>query len=419
MQVEDQDSLNNFSEDYRTWKKNTPFLYDLLVTQGLEWPSLTIQWFPDVERWPDRSYKTQRLLLGTHTNDEESNYLQIAAVQLPADRDKIDTRKYEEHTNEIGGYGGYNDAHIKITQKIVHEGEVNRARYQYDNPNIIATKSRSGNVYIFDRTTHESFPKENEPFNPALRLQGHNAEGYALEWNPHGTQSSHLLSGAFDGLICQWDIAQASKQNRELDPVRVYAGHSAGVEGIAWNSKHDSIFASAGDDRQLMIWDTREASSEKPIHNVWAHSAEVNCVSFCSGSEWVLATGSSDKTVALWDMRNLKAKIHVMEHHKEEVYHVSWSPHHETVLASAGSDGKVLVWDLARLGDVKESGPADGPPAELLFAHEGHTSGIADFGWNPAEAWSLASVAEDNMVHVWEMARTIYGQDMQEKASEE
>lgn len=79
---------------------------------------------------------------------------------------------------EIGGYGGYNDAHVRIIQKIVHEGEVNRARYQYDNPNIIATKSRSGNVYVFDRTTYESFPKEHEPFNPALRLQGHTKEGW-------------------------------------------------------------------------------------------------------------------------------------------------------------------------------------------------------------------------------------------------
>lgn len=78
---------------------------------------------------------------------------------------------------EIGGYGGYNNAQIQITQKIIHEGEVNRARYQYENPNVIATKSRSGEVYVFDRTTHASFPKEDEPFSPDLRLMGHSKEG--------------------------------------------------------------------------------------------------------------------------------------------------------------------------------------------------------------------------------------------------
>ena len=50
-------------------------------------------------RRPDQNYNTQRLLLGTHTNDEEANYLQIASVQLPIDQHKIDTRKYDDNTN--------------------------------------------------------------------------------------------------------------------------------------------------------------------------------------------------------------------------------------------------------------------------------------------------------------------------------
>ena len=32
------------------WKKNTPFLYDLVMTHALEWPSLTVQWLPDVTK---------------------------------------------------------------------------------------------------------------------------------------------------------------------------------------------------------------------------------------------------------------------------------------------------------------------------------------------------------------------------------
>lgn len=30
------------------WKKNSPFLYDLVVTHALEWPSLTCQWLPQL-----------------------------------------------------------------------------------------------------------------------------------------------------------------------------------------------------------------------------------------------------------------------------------------------------------------------------------------------------------------------------------
>lgn len=38
------------NEEYKVWKKNAPYLYDLLVTHSLEWPSLTVQWFPDVQQ---------------------------------------------------------------------------------------------------------------------------------------------------------------------------------------------------------------------------------------------------------------------------------------------------------------------------------------------------------------------------------
>ena len=31
------------NEEYKVWKKNTPFLYDLVLTHALEWPSLTLQ----------------------------------------------------------------------------------------------------------------------------------------------------------------------------------------------------------------------------------------------------------------------------------------------------------------------------------------------------------------------------------------
>lgn len=39
--TEEEDKIIN--EEYKIWKKNTPFLYDLVMTHALEWPSLTVQ----------------------------------------------------------------------------------------------------------------------------------------------------------------------------------------------------------------------------------------------------------------------------------------------------------------------------------------------------------------------------------------
>ncbi|KAI8387478.1 WD40-repeat-containing domain protein [Blakeslea trispora] len=392
---EEQEKLIN--EEYKMWKKNSPFLYDLVITHALEWPSLTCQWFPDVEDVPDKNYRLQRLLLGTHTNDDEPNYLQIASVRLPKQYNSEDT-VMEEDTN---------DTYIKITQKILHDGEVNRARYQVHNPDIIATKSRTGDVYVFDRTQYDLMPKENEKFNPTLRLVGHDKEGYGLAWSPHQKTATHLLSAGFDSKICQWDIAGTTKENRELEPVRTYTAHATGVEDVAWHHQFGSIFASVGDDARLMIWDVRN-DANKPLHNIQAHEAEVNCVSFAPKNEWILATGSGDKTTALWDLRNLKSSLHSLRAHQSEILQLAWSPHHDSVLATASSDRRILVWDLSRIDAPQTPEEAEDGPPELLFMHGGHTNKISDFGWNPAEPWVLSSTADDNIVQVWQMASNIY-----------
>ena len=46
MHVEEAEE-KQINEEYKIWKKNSPLLYDLVMTHALEWPSLTVQWFPD------------------------------------------------------------------------------------------------------------------------------------------------------------------------------------------------------------------------------------------------------------------------------------------------------------------------------------------------------------------------------------
>lgn len=52
----------------------------------------------------------------------------------------------------------------------------------------------------------------------------------------------------------------------------------------------------------------------------------------------------------------------------------------------------------------------DGPP-ELLFLHAGHTAKVSDFSWDAKDPWTIASVSEDNVLQVWNMAEEIYAPD--------
>lgn len=37
------------NEEYKLWRKNASFLYDLIIAHALDWPTLTVQWLPDKE----------------------------------------------------------------------------------------------------------------------------------------------------------------------------------------------------------------------------------------------------------------------------------------------------------------------------------------------------------------------------------
>lgn len=191
------------------------------------------------------------------------------------------------------------------------------------------------------------------------------------------------------------------------------------MEDVAWHQFQSSIFASVGDDRKLLIWDTREKDRKKPFQKIEAHKGEVNCVSFNPFSEFVLATGSADRTVALWDMRNLSLKVHSFENHADDILQVEWHPFNEAVLASASSDRRVSIWNLAKIGEEQDPEDAEDGPPELLFIHGGHTNKVSDFSWNKNEPWVIASVAEDNILQIWCVAEHIYEDDNGEPKEED
>ena len=109
-QYNDEEEEKIINEEYKVWKKNTPFLYDTVMTHALEWPSLTCEFLPDKKEWELLRFSfcrqflffdldiqspavlshwprvddtsVQRLILGTHTAGGEANHLMIAEVKF-------------------------------------------------------------------------------------------------------------------------------------------------------------------------------------------------------------------------------------------------------------------------------------------------------------------------------------------------
>ncbi|KAK4765036.1 hypothetical protein SAY86_026126 [Trapa natans] len=391
----DASDLSQLEEEFSVWKKNTPILYDLVISHPLEWPSLTIHWSPSQPQpYPDEaSFSVHGFVLGTHTSDGAPNFLLLANAVLP-----------DESASEGSGGESLSIPKVEINQKIRMDGEVNRARFMPQKSALVAVKTNSSEVYVVD--CHNPAEKEKkEAFDPDIRLRGHSEEGYGLSWSP--LKSGYLLSASHDKKICLWDVS-AVAEAKAVDAMHIYEGHENAVGDATWHLKDENLFGSVGDDCQLMIWDLRTNKAEKCVK---AHEKEVNSLSFNSYNEWMMATASSDTTVALFDMRKLTAPLHVLSSHEGEVLQVEWDPNHEAVLASSSDDRRVMIWDLNRIGDEQQEGDASDGPPELLFSHGGHKAKISDFAWNKHIPWLISSVAEDNAIQVWQMAESIYRDD--------
>ncbi|RZS17101.1 hypothetical protein BHM03_00049216, partial [Ensete ventricosum] len=191
------------AEEYRVWKKNTPFLYDIVISHALEWPSLTVQWLPSSSS-SGGGGASHRFLLGTHTSDEAPNFLMVANVQFPLPPPPPPDAPIPK---------------VEISQTIPHQGEVNRARFMPQRPSIVATKTCGAEVNVFDCSRLPTRPTEGEETEPDVVLRGHATEGYGLSWNP--LKEGYLLSGSYDSKICLWDVGMPPRE-KVLDAKHVF-----------------------------------------------------------------------------------------------------------------------------------------------------------------------------------------------------
>lgn len=91
-------------------------------------------------------------------------------------------------------------------------------------PNIIATKTSSGEIHLFNINLSYMDDKP----DPELRLQGHSKKGAGLDWNEN--RKGQLLSGAQDGKICIWNTdSEGSTGDSFLKPTITFETNRAPV----------------------------------------------------------------------------------------------------------------------------------------------------------------------------------------------
>ena len=120
-------------------------------------------------------------------------------VKIPLEDQKTEGVDPDKDTG-----GSSTDKHrIDVETKINHSGEVNRCRAMPQSQKIIATKTTSGEVHVFDYFKHPTVPI-NDEVKPEIVLTGHTKEGYGLSWNPN--VEGLLVSGSDDMNVSSFNL---------------------------------------------------------------------------------------------------------------------------------------------------------------------------------------------------------------------
>lgn len=61
----------------------------------------------------------------------------------------------------------------------------------------------------------------------------------------------HVISGASDNLICEWDVGQVTSGS--LAPLRVYKSHNNAVNDVQWHHFYHYIFVSCDESNFLTM----------------------------------------------------------------------------------------------------------------------------------------------------------------------
>jgi histone-binding protein RBBP4 len=158
---------------------------------------------------------------------------------------------------------------------------------------------------------------------------------------------------------------------------------------VSHNQFHDCFFASCDDEGQVVLWDTRNA--KQPVYHYTAGKGIVYSVQFSPLNKNVFCTGGEEQLIKVWDVRNLSEPLVALnECNGQEITQLKWS-HDEREMLWVAAGNNLTMWDLNE--------------QKAKFVHSGHMQTIKQMDLHPIEPRTVASVDEDNDIHIFQPTR--------------
>lgn len=389
-------------------------VYEMLHNVNLPWPSLTLDIIPD-ELGSERRNYPQSILMTTasQAQKKKENELmvlqlsQLVKTQIKDEDDEEDQDDYDEDAEPI-----LEDANISL------KDTTNRIRVSpfatTKQEVLTAAMCENGEVNIFDiapqsrsfSTPGYQVPKGNKRPIHTIRNHG-NVEGYGLDWSPL-IKTGALLTGDCSGQIY---LTQRHTSKWVTDKQPFTVGNNKSIEDIQWSYTESTVFATAGCDGYIRIWDTR-SKKHKPAISTKASNVDINVISWNQKMDYLLASGDDKGTWGVWDLRQFSpsnetscSPVAQYDFHKGAITAIQFNPLDESIVAVASEDNTVTLWDLSVEADDEEikqqrqeANELEQIPPQLLFVH--WQKEVKDVKWHKQIPGCLVSTGADGL-NVW------------------
>lgn len=379
--------------------------YDLLHMFTVEWPALSMAVLRDELGEQRPPPHTLYVALGSQAERASQNkivLLKLSALgRTQGGGDDSDSEGFDPDAPEQVEAEG--DPLLEHRDVALPGGALTRLRSCPHQPTLLAALSDLGVVSVLD-VRHVAGALDAPPSRPLKAPQplttfAHHHEAWSLAWSP--LHHARLLSGDGAGRLHVWQPLEGGRWAVDQAP---YQGHQGGVEDATWSPSEPEVFASAGADGTVRLWDLRRGHT--PAATWVGSSSDVNALSWNPRRAFLLASGAEDGPVRVWDLRRLAdpsaptTPQFELAWHRAPLSEVAWSPHEDSLLAASSEDGSVSLWDLAVASERTE---VDGHPvpSQLVFLHaQEEVKGVA---WHPHVPSLLLSTAGEGL-HVWKPA---------------
>lgn len=156
------------------------------------------------------------------------------------------------------------------------------------------------------------------------------------------------------------DLVDTNFQNSDLKG-SLFLGAFSSILSVTFNAS-GSMFAAAGVDGKIRIWDTKSGDQLKTFekHTDWIWS-----IAFTNN---LLASAGDDQTIRVWDVDSGELKS-ILHEHKNRVRTIAVSPD-QSILASGSEDKTIKIWSLVDFSCINTI-PVDEGVHSICFSPDG------------------------------------------------